>query len=70
MIAELLHAQRSRAPQVRKLGFYDEPRENAQLLHELVHLRCSGVHLIEVSKGGGRGWGDTAIYGLYRYVPL
>ena len=37
------------APQVGKLGIHDEPRENT-LLHELVHLRCSGVQLTEVSR--------------------
>ena len=60
MIAKLSHAQSIRAPRVRKLATRDETRENA-LLHELIHLRCSCVHLIELSKGGGGrgegGWG-------------
>ena len=71
VIAKLSHAQSIRAPRVRKLATRDETRENA-LLHELIHLRCSCVHLIELSKGGegGGGLGDTALYGPYRYVLL
>ena len=60
VIAKLSHAQSIRAPRVRKLATRDETRENA-LLHELIHLRCSCVHLIELSKGGGEGGGGLGI---------